>query len=52
MEEASMKILVLEKQIEETKNRELQTRQANKVCVPSTLVMTIANIRYIFSLVS
>ena len=27
-----MKILVLEKQIEETKNRELQTRQANKVC--------------------
>ncbi|KAF8807465.1 hypothetical protein BYT27DRAFT_7165127 [Phlegmacium glaucopus] len=29
-EETSVKILVLEKQVEETKNRELQTRQANK----------------------
>jgi GRIP domain len=35
-----VKILVLEKQVEETKNRESQTRQANKVC--TLPVMSVA----------
>jgi hypothetical protein len=46
----SVKILVLEKQNEETKNRESQTRQANKVCTLTRHVRSIANTGLILSL--